>query len=83
MNRENLLSCRLKLSGYSPERNVKMADEAKKETGAEKEPRKKKVKDLILKDIEDRLAELKTSQGGWKSRYARHLLDRKKALTSR
>jgi hypothetical protein len=59
-----------------------MADDAKKEAAAEKEPRRKKVKDLTLKDIETRLAELKTSQGGWRSRYARHLLDRKKALTS-
>ena len=65
-----------------------MAEDAKKESAAEaspaseKEPRKKKIKDLTLKDIETRLADLKTSQGGWRSRYARHLLDRKKALSS-
>lgn len=65
-----------------------MAEDAKKATDGEsspapeKEPRKKKIKDMSLKEIESRLAELKTTQGGLRSRYARHLLDRKNALSS-
>ena len=45
-------------------------------------PRKKKVNELSLAEIEARLAECKEKQGEFISKYARQLLARKKGLTS-
>jgi len=62
-----------------------MADEKKKaeapETpAAEGAPRRKKVNELTPAEIEAALAVAKEKQGGWRSRHARQLLARKKAL---
>ena len=46
----------------------------------EKTAGNKKINKLTPAEIEAKLAEIKTSQGGLKSRYARQLLQRKKAL---
>ena len=46
----------------------------------EKEAGNKKINKLSPAEIDVKLNELKTSQGGLKSRYARQLLQRKKAL---
>jgi hypothetical protein len=48
---------------------------------AEAGPRKKKINELSLAEIEARLAECKEKQGSLISKYARQLLARKKALT--
>ena len=40
----------------------------------------KKINEMTRKEIEAKLAEVKEKQGGLSSRYARHLLLRKKAL---
>ena len=60
--------------------------EAKPETqatpAAEAAPRRKKINELSLADIDARLAECKDKQGDLFSKYARQLLARKKALTS-
>jgi hypothetical protein len=49
---------------------------------AESGPKKKKVNQLTLAEIEARLAECQEKQGGLVSKYARQLLARKKALAS-
>jgi hypothetical protein len=49
---------------------------------SESRPRKKKINELSLAEIETRLAECKEKQGDLISKYARQLLARKKALTS-
>ena len=60
--------------------------EAKPETqappAAEAAPRRKKINEISLADIDARLAECKDKQGDLFSKYARQLLARKKALTS-
>ena len=43
-------------------------------------PKKKKVNDLGLTEIDARLAECQEKQGGLASKHARQLLARKKAL---
>jgi len=72
----------------------KPVKEVKKETpkpepaaAAAPEPEKsgsgnKKINKMTLPEIEAKLNELKTSQGGLRSRYARQLVLRKKALTA-
>jgi len=55
-----------------------MADSA-----AEKKQKSKKINRLTLAEIEAQLEEIKKTQGGWYSRYARHLLERKKALSGK
>ncbi len=72
----------------------KPVKEAKKEApkpepavAAAPEPEKsgasnKKINKMTLPEIEAKLNELKTSQGGLRSRYARQLVLRKKALTA-
>ncbi len=52
------------------------------EGGSESGAKKKKIKDLTLKEIEAKLAECRDKQGGLTSRYSKQLLLRKKALTS-
>ena len=56
--------------------------EAQAAPAAEGTPKKKKINDLGLAEIEARLADCKDKQGGLISKYARQLLARKKALTS-
>jgi ribosomal protein L29 len=46
----------------------------------EKAAKRKKVNKLSAAEIDAKLNELKTSQGGLRSRYARELLLRKKAI---
>jgi hypothetical protein len=54
---------------------------ARADSGPESaEKRKKKINEMTLKEIEDKLAEVKAAQGGLSSRYARQLLARKKSL---
>ncbi|MBC7361130.1 MAG: hypothetical protein H5U06_02425 [Candidatus Aminicenantes bacterium] len=48
---------------------------------AEKTKKRKKINRLTLAEIEAQLEEIKKTQGGWHSKYAQHLLARKKALT--
>jgi hypothetical protein len=70
----------------------KPVKEAKKEApepaaAAAPEPEKsgsgnKKINKMTLPEIEAKLNELKTSQGGLRSRYARQLVLRKKILTA-
>jgi hypothetical protein len=62
-----------------------MADEKKKTEApeapaAEGAPRRKKINELSPAEIEAALAAAKEKQGGWRSRYAKQLLARKKAL---
>ncbi len=51
------------------------------EGGPESTPKRKKIKELTLEEIESKLAECKDKQGGLSSKYARQLLLRKKALS--
>jgi hypothetical protein len=50
------------------------------ENSPEKSRKKKKINRLTLAEVENQLEEIKKTQGGWQSRYARHLQARKKAL---
>ncbi len=59
-----------------------MAEE-KVEQSKEKAARNKKINRLTLVEIEKKLEEIKGSQGGYSSRYARELLRRKEILKSR
>jgi hypothetical protein len=49
---------------------------------AEKDAGNKKVNKMTPAEIDVKLNEIKTSQGGLKSRYARQLIQRKKVLGS-
>lgn len=51
------------------------------EGSAEKTKKHKKINKLTLAEIEAQLEEIKKAQGGWHSKYAQHLLARKKVLT--
>jgi len=53
------------------------ADAGSESTGK----RRKKINEMTLKEIEDKLAEVKEAQGGLSSRYAHQLSARKKNLT--
>lgn len=57
--------------------------EEKEEIVQEKAEKGKKVKRMTLAEIEKKLDELKSSQGGYTSRYARHLLRRRDLLRSK
>jgi len=61
-----------------------MADTQAAAPGAEgeKEAGNKKINKMTPAEIDVKLNELKTSQGGLKSRYARQLIQRKKSLGS-
>ena len=67
-----------------------MAEEKKTEKPAEGQtpaveestPRKKKINEMTLMEIEAKLAEVKEKQGGLTSKYTKQLLLRKKALSS-
>jgi len=61
-----------------------MADTKPAAPGAEgeKDAGNKKINKMTPAEIDVKLNELKTAQGGLKSRYARQLLQRKKALGS-
>jgi len=61
-----------------------MADTKAAAPGAEgeKEAGNKKINKMSPAEIDVKLNELKTSQGGLKSRYARQLIQRKKAFGS-
>ncbi|MFO7865641.1 MAG: hypothetical protein R6V02_02355 [Candidatus Aminicenantes bacterium] len=43
---------------------------------------KKKINKLSLSEIEAKLKEIKKTMGGWDSKYAQHLQERKKILSS-
>ena len=59
------------------------AGEASPEAAAtESSSKKKKINEMTATEIESKLAELKEKQGGFTSRYARHLMIRKKQLSS-
>jgi hypothetical protein len=51
-------------------------------TGNEKAPGNKKINKMTPAEIERKLNELRVSQGGLRSKYAQHLLKRKKILGS-
>jgi len=67
-----------------------MAEEKKTEQAAEGQtpaveestPKTKKINEMTLKEIEAKLAEVKEKQGGLTSKYTKHLLLRKKSLSS-
>jgi len=59
-----------------PEAAVEAPAEAEKSG-----PANKKINKMTLAEIEAKLNEVKSSQGGMRSRYARQLLGRKKILT--
>lgn len=56
--------------------------EDKKDESQEKSRRNKKLNKLSLAEIEKKLEEIKSSQGGLSSRYARELLRRRDILRS-
>ncbi len=58
-----------------------MADE-KAEQAQEKAAHGKKINKMTLAEVEKQLEEIKTSQGGYTSRYARELRRRKSNLLS-
>ena len=58
-----------------------MAEE-KPEQSQEKDARGKKINQMTLAEVEKQLEEIKGSQGGFTSRYARELLRRKSILRS-
>jgi len=64
------------------EKKADAKTEAPAAAAAETAPRKKKINELSLAEIEARLAECKAKQGELISKYARQLLARKKALGS-
>jgi hypothetical protein len=64
------------------EKKAEAKTEAPAAAAAATPPRKKKVNELSLAEIEARLAECKEKQGELISKYARQLLARKKALGS-
>ena len=51
------------------------------EDSEKKGQKKKKINRLTLNEVEAQLQEIKKTQGGWQSRYARHLQARKRALS--
>ena len=58
-----------------------MAEDKKTDqAGAPEAAGSKKINEMTLREIEAKLAEVKEKQWGWTSRYARHLLLRKKTL---
>ncbi len=64
------------------EKKADAKTEAPAAAAGESAPRKKKVNELSLAEVEARLAECKEKQGDLGSKYARQLLARKKTLTS-
>jgi hypothetical protein len=58
-----------------------MAEE-KAEQAQEKGKRDKKINRLTLAEIEKKLEEVKSAQGGFSSRYAKELIRRKEILRS-
>ncbi len=54
--------------------------QGKKEESQEKTKRNKKINKLSLAEIEKKLEEVKSSQGGFSSRFARELLRRRDIL---
>ncbi len=60
-----------------------MADEKKTDAqAADATPKKKKINEMTLAEIDAKLAEVKEKQGGLTSKYAHQLASRRKALTS-
>ncbi len=58
-----------------------MAEE-KKEPAQEKTKKRKKINKLTLAEVEKKLEEAKSAQGGYSSRYAQKLLRRREVLRS-
>jgi len=67
-----------------------MAEEKKTEKKAEDQaqaagdaaPKKKKIKDMTMAELDAKLAEVKEKQGGLTSKYAKQLLLRKKTRSA-
>jgi hypothetical protein len=58
-----------------------MAEEKKTDAqAADSTPKKKKINEMSLAELDAKLAEVKEKQGGLTSKYAHQLADRKKAL---
>lgn len=64
------------------EKKAEAKPEAEAPAAAGSGPKRKKINELTLAEIEARLAECQEKQGGLVSKYARQLLARKKALAS-
>lgn len=58
-----------------------MAEE-KTEQAQEKTKERKKINRLTLAEVEKKLEEVKSAQGGYSSRYAQNLLRRREVLRS-
>jgi hypothetical protein len=61
-----------------------MADEKKADTpnAADSTPKKKKINEMTISEIDAKLAEVKEKQGGLTSKYAHQLAERRKSLVS-
>jgi hypothetical protein len=64
------------------EKKAQAKPEAPAAPAAESAPRRKKINELDLAEIDARLALCQEKQGSLASKYARQLLARKKVLTS-
>jgi len=64
------------------EKKADAKPEAQAAPAADAAPRRKKINELSPAEIDARLALCKEKQGDLSSKYALHLLARKKALTS-
>jgi len=64
------------------EKKTGTTPEEKPQGGADSGPKKKKINEMTIQEIEAKLAEVKEKQGGLVSKYARQLLLRKKSLSS-
>lgn len=84
---KSLISARISEKKYKKTRDKgqkTMADPKAAAPGAvaEKEAGNKKINKMTPAEIDVKLNEIKTAQGGQKSRYAKQLIQRKKALGS-
>jgi hypothetical protein len=64
------------------EKKAEVKPEAQAAPAADSAPRRKKINELALAEIEARLAQCQEKQGSLASKYARQLLARKKSLAS-
>jgi len=66
-----------------PKKDEEKASEDKKEkTESPTVKKKKKINKMTLAEIETKLKEVEDKMGGLNSKYAQHLIQRKKSLTS-
>jgi len=64
------------------EKKAEKTTQAPAPAQSESGPKKKKINELSLAEIEARLAECQEKQGGLLSKYARQLVARKRALSA-